>query len=230
MKKQFYVITVLVLLAMTPAKSIRHTGTGGGEAELFVLEMFPLIQPWLKACQENPQECGVSKQEIEGFLTLKPLADVDFKNRADGPSSCRGETLLLNHEDLYQADEITPKEDQFLAAEMLSAWSQCRGTNWTVDPNQLQVIPWAKHSLKNEIAILVGVQTDVAVDVQGSLNLHQALQSRMNCRFYRVLQLQSDRLELSCKDNGDHFVAHLRREHGSLQLIVKYQSLGSSGL
>ncbi len=224
MKLKFLTFVSVMWLATIPAHSIRVTGTGGGESELLVLEMFPVIPSWLKACSENPGACGLPMGLIESLASLQPLKLLDFANAADGLYPCQGETLMVRHEPLYLADEKTPKSESEIAFEMLQTFAQCRGLSFATPVQKLNLLPWKAFQVGEELVFLKGESTDVAVATKTSASLHQEIRNQMKCESYRVLKVMPSQAEIQCLESGDHFLALVSGKGSALHVEVKYLS------
>lgn len=217
------ITTLLVFLVLWVLSfstfAVRHVGSGGGEAELTLLQMNSLAPVWALACQQNPKVCwsaGAIPAEIHVILPSLKLSFSEEKK------SYQNAVLTLKNSDLYEADQQTPLADLRLVEIYLR--SLFAGFNHDLPQDlRLGFLPLGRKTPEAKLFFLKGTTSDVLVSPFINQSLHEMFKAKTRCARYQYAANTSDGFIVQCLQDARTYQVFLLNSESGLQFNVLYE-------
>lgn len=211
-------VLLLILSLSFSSQAIRHVGSGGGDAELKLQEMNPLLPAWSKACMQNTQACwngGVLPSDVmQSFAELW----IDFSEEG---ANYNGKVLVLKNSDLYEKDLKTPLSDERLASHMLKSLFSFQGFELPQEI-ELYMLPVGQVSKSKDLYLFQGAETDILFSPKLAHSVHQELLAKISCQSYRWTENTPDGMAIRCVDDLRKYQIYLISDSGEPVLRILY--------
>lgn len=204
---KFVLVFLLIMGASLVSNAQQRIGTGGGEAELKILAMLPLLKVWNKACDENPNICwsdAATSRKITGALKIalidfKP-GSVLFSDAKSHNATCDQKGLVLNRSHFY-VDEQTPKNDTQISIELANSILSCRGLKFQIQNQRVLKLPIGKYFADIGLAVFTNDPTSLFATVNENQNAQELLSQEIQCRDFQFLIKYQNTLVVRCLTN-----------------------------
>lgn len=203
-------ILVVVFLAVG-AFAQQYIGSGGGAAELRILQMIPNLKLWAKFCSENKYSCwdvhynyeeiNPDHKKFYDAINKLDINKVNFVPSLEAHGGCQNQTVTISRKDIYQ-NQDQAHVDEVLMKVLIRTIRMCADPV----PSRYIDVPLRILALGKPISTLglhtlevIGGRSYLVSSTPGQ-NAHAILSGEINCSEYQILSSNSQTLWAECKE------------------------------